>query len=102
MASLSALTNEYLETVVTASVSPSGTIEFAFPVQSAAPVAGDWEAGAWLAAATTNSDGTFSRRARTGLIGSDHVLAVGRYDAWFRVTEAPEIPTHKFDKLTVF
>lgn len=92
---------EYLKTTVTSDISPGGTPRFAFTPLGQRPT--NWVTGAWNAAASLLTDGTFERVARTPLIGDTGgiVLAPGVYEAWIEVQDAPEIPVQLFDTLTV-
>lgn len=94
---ISSLTKEYVKTTVTTSVGAAVTgdiVEFAFPQEFVAPVAGDWDAGAWVAGTS------YDARILVGP-GTSVVLAPGGYDCWVRVTDNPEIPVRKFDTLYV-
>jgi hypothetical protein len=101
MATLSALSTEYLRYQVTATVGgnsynpTSDTIQFAFPLTGVTPVT--WYSGTWEAIA-----GSFYARILVGPSSGVISLASGSvYDVYIKITDSPEIPVRKVSTITV-
>lgn len=106
MLRVSALSLQYIMIKVSATkdglaVDPTGnTVQMAFPLAGAAPVAGDWKSASWETDATTSPD-TYYARCLVGPSGTV-ALTAGTYDVWVKVTDNPEIPVMKCGLLEVF
>ena len=101
MASLSALSLEYLRYQVTANVlgvpyTPTAdTVQFAFPATGVAP--SSWFSGSW----ETVGGSTYFARCLVGPSGGVVTLAAGNYDVYIKITDSPEVPVRKVGTLTV-
>lgn len=102
MASLSALSTEYVRYQVTASLSgnpynpTTDVVSLAFPAVGVAPVTNDWHTGSWETIGSS-----YFARLLIGPANSGTVYAAGTYDAWVRITDSPEIPARKVGTLTI-
>lgn len=65
-------------------------VQMAFPLQSVAPVGGDWKAATWETDATA-SPTRYYARCLVGPAGTV-TLATGLYDIWVKITHSPELP----------
>jgi hypothetical protein len=106
VARIDSTSKEYVRVPVEATnnglvVNPTAdTVEMAFPAVTVDPAGGDWKAATW----ETDSTGTPVRYWARCLVGPGGTvtLAVGLYDVWVRITDAPEIPVKKSGQLEVF
>lgn len=95
MIALPSTSVEYLRTTVEASGDPTGTAPaFAFTVTADDPEAGDWHDGEWVGGTT------YDARILVGP-GTDVVLTEGRYLAWIKVTDNPEVIVMRCGEVTV-
>jgi hypothetical protein len=101
----SVLTLEYVKVPVSATssgavVNPTGdTVVMAFTVADVDPLVGDWKAATWETDATTDPT-TYYARCLVGPAGTI-TLAVGVWDVWVKVTDAPEIPARRAGNLEI-
>lgn len=75
------------------------TVQMAFTVAGADPIAGDWKTAEWETDATTEPD-TYYARCLVGPAGTV-TLAAGMYQAWVKITDSPEIPVKRSGLLVV-
>lgn len=101
----SALSLEYVRCPVSArlsgtAVDPTGdAVSMAFTVADVDPAVGDWKSATWETDATT-SPSTYYARCLVGPAGTI-TLAVGVWDVWLKVTDAPEIPARRVGNLQI-
>ena len=94
---LSSLTKEYVETIVSARYDPTSLpVEFAFVAEGVEPEEADWSPGGWRAV----GEKPYVARILIGP-GTNVVLADGKYRAWLRIVATPEVPVRPFDTLTI-
>lgn len=100
-----ALSLEYVRVPVAAktagvAVNPSAdVVVMAFTAVDVDPVVGDWKTASWETDATTTPT-TYYARCLVGP-GGTVTLAVGVFDCWVKVTDAPEIPARRAGNLQV-
>lgn len=96
---LSALSREYVRYWVKSRVAgvdydPTGdTVQFSFPLAGTTPTS--WASGVW----ETVDDSYFA----LCLIGpsTPNALTAGEYDVYIKITDSPEIPVRKVDRLKI-
>lgn len=88
--SVSVLSTEYVETVVTSLVDPTGdVVQLALPTHDTVPVTGDWKTGVWR---TATINGVTTRYAGLLVGPGANVYTAGVYDLWVKITDSPEVP----------
>jgi hypothetical protein len=96
----SVLTTEYLYSTITAESDPTGdVVQWAFtdgrqwPTSDTPWIDAEWEPG---------STGNVARtRLLVGPENSGHVVPLGFYSAWVRITDTPEVPVKFAGYLTI-
>lgn len=100
-----ALSTEYVRARVTAKeagvpVDPTGDdVEMAFVAAGSEPTAPDWLTGGWETDASV-SPVAYKARVAVGPDG-DITLPAGRYTAWVRIHDLPEVPVRRVGLLVV-
>lgn len=106
MYAISVLSTEYVKVVATpvvggVAVNPtSDAVSFAIVEAGSQPTTPDWFSGIWEIDATTDPV-TYIACGLVGPSGGGHVLTIGRYDVYIRITDAPEVPIKKAGPLRV-
>lgn len=98
---ISTLSTDYDRWAFFTTADPRGTVvQFAYlPVGSNPPGLTDWFSGVWESAQL--STGEWVAAALVGSANGGHVLTIGTYDVWIKVTSTPEVPVWQPGTLTV-
>lgn len=94
----SSLSTAYLRYKVTVAADPTGdAVAFAFTTSNTPPGSGDWLTGSWEAYAS----GSAVARILIGPANGGHVLAVGSWIPWMRISDNPEVPVFELPTITI-
>ena len=97
MITQSALSLQYVQAAVTATVSGSSynptsdPVQFAFMAGTAQPGPSDWKTGSWDGTALRPSGNSYTAQVLVGP-GGTVTLPVGTYTMWVKITDSPEVP----------
>ncbi|MEU1800892.1 hypothetical protein [Streptomyces sp. NPDC019937] len=97
MITQSALSLQYVQTAVTATVAGApynptvSSVEFAFTRVPAAPGPSDWVTGSWDGTTPRLPGSTYVAQCLVGP-GGAITLVAGTYTMWIRITDTPEVP----------
>jgi hypothetical protein len=94
---------ETLSVLITTDDDPTSTpVEFAFLPIGQRPAEGDWQEGEWTGESWQGKDHNWRTWVATPTIGATPLdLAVGVWQGWVRIQDAPEAPVWRVDRVRI-